>query len=92
MADNLELWVCPEPGYFGEGTPNGPTPEMAFLSKKNVYRVLFKQHNDAKEVFFGIVNERGELWLLSHRYFRVVEASRNGIPSLLIAEKSIPMF
>ena len=79
---SLTLWVRPEP-YKGNDTPEGPTIYDASLNRHKAYRVLGIHDNGHmdSEAYFSLVNDSGEVWFVSNRYFRVVQVTdEDGVP------------
>lgn len=72
---DITLWVVPVP-YEGRDTPEGPTTLDAKLNEDTMYRVLGIHDNGQmdSEAYFSVVNGEGEVWFISNRHFRVVQA------------------
>lgn len=85
---DVALWVTPVP-YRGHQGPEGPSPKEAGLREGIGYRVL-AMHDDGRmdsEAYFSVVNEEGEVWFISNRHLRVLQAEDiNGTPVLLQAQ------
>lgn len=68
-----EIWVKPVT-YVGRDLPKGATPSDAGLRRKLEYRILDIHDNGdiESEAYFSVVNEKGELYFISNRHFRIV--------------------
>lgn len=79
---DVVLWVRPVP-YTGSDIPDGPTIADAKLSQNIAYRVLGVHDNGVmdSEAYFSVINEEGEVWFVSNRYFRVAQVEgQDGVP------------
>jgi hypothetical protein len=74
------IWVTPNM-YVGTGNfPEGPTPEQANLIRGNEYLVLTTSTvnmNPTEEFGLLVVNDKGELWVISNRHVRVSSIYEN---------------
>lgn len=77
-----EMWVKPR-RYTGDVFPDGPTLEAAGLREDSAYLVLDVHDNGniGSEAYFSVINDDGEVWFVSNRYF-LVESIRGtgGLP------------
>ena len=74
-----EQWVIPCT-YIGEDMPPGPTPETAGLKKGFAYLVVATVEQcdvEKGEIWYNIINHKGQTWSLSNRHFRTVQI---GVP------------
>lgn len=61
--------------YKGERAPQ-PLPLSSGFSEDRVYRVLgIHTASESAEAFLILRNDRNEMWFVSNRHFRIVEAS-----------------